>query len=180
MILFVLLLWMQPRVQVRATEIAYTEIAHTEIRSATRYSLDEILDALRAVESGGEKDGGRNATGDGGRAIGPYQIHREHWMDAGLPGRFEDCRDPSYARREVIAYWKRWCPGALESRDAEVLARVHNGGPKGMNKASTLAFWNRMQGLLEVGRARDDRAQKSSGAAAGLGTCAHTAGEYRS
>ena len=93
--------------------------------------------------------GGVHATGDGGRAIGPYQVHRAHWMDARLPGRFEDCRDPQYARREVLAYWKRWCPVALESCDAEVLARVHNGGPDGARERCTRAYWGRVKGVLE-------------------------------
>lgn len=117
-----------------------------------RHSLDEILEAVRVVESGGERAGGVHATGDGGRAIGPYQIHRTHWVDSRVPGRFEDCRDPQYARREVVAYWKRWCPAALEGCDAEVLARVHNGGPGGQKERGTLAFWDRVKRELEQRR----------------------------
>jgi len=124
----------------------------TERAHARRYSLDQILDAIRTTESGGCKDEGRDATGDGGRAIGPYQVHRSHWQDSRQPGRFEDCRDPAYARREVIAYWERWCPEALARRDAEVLARVHNGGPNGARKEGTLPFWRRVRAALE----RDD------------------------
>ncbi len=124
-----------------------------ESRIPSSHSLDEILDAIRTVESGGHKDGGRHATGDGGRAIGPFQIHREHWLDAGVAGRFEDCRDPKYAREIVIAYWKRWCPEALERRDAEVLARTHNGGPTGAKKASTLRYWAKVERALAAGRA---------------------------
>lgn len=113
------------------------------------HDLEAILDAIRRVESGGEEYGGRNALGDGGRSIGPYQIQRAHWIDARLSGRFEDCRDPEYARREVIAYWRRWCPAALERRDAQFLARVHNGGPDGPRKASTLRYWIKVRTLLE-------------------------------
>jgi hypothetical protein len=115
---------------------------------ASSVSLDEILDALRAVESGGQRDGGRRATGDGGRAIGPYQIHYAYFLDAGVEGRYEDCRDPVYARRVVIAYWERWCPDALKGCDAEVLARVHNGGPRGARKHSTLAYWHKVERRL--------------------------------
>lgn len=127
------------------------------------YTLDEILDALRVVETGGEPDGGRDARGDGGRALGPYQIHRAHWVDAGLPGRYEDCRDPLYARREVIAYFERWCPTALVRCDAEVLARVHNGGPNGRSKASTLPYWRKMKAKLEEARARAHALARGSG-----------------
>ena len=117
-------------------------------RTVSTYSLDAILDALRSTESGGQRNGGRDATGDGGRAIGPYQIHRAYFLDAGLPGRYEDCRDPEYSRRVVIAYWRRWCPEALERSDAEVLARVHNGGPRGASKPGTLAYWSRVERRL--------------------------------
>jgi hypothetical protein len=123
-----------------------------------RPTTDEILAAIRSVESGGCKDGGRHATGDGGRAIGPYQIHRRYWLDARLPGRFEDCRDPEYARRTVLAYWKRWCPAALERGDAEVLARVHNGGPDGAREACTLGFWRRVGRALAGARTGAARA----------------------
>ena len=122
-------------------------------RMPSAYTLDEILDAIRVVESGNHVDGGRSATGDGGRAIGPYQVHRAHWLDSRLAGRFEDCRDPEYARREVLAYWRRWCPRALESRDAEALARVHNGGPDGAREACTLPYWRKVEARLERARA---------------------------
>jgi len=124
-------------------------------RTSPAYTLDEILDAIRAVESGNHPDGGRNATGDGGRAIGPYQVHRAHWIDSRLPGRFEDCRDPAYARREVVAYWKRWCPEALERCDAEVLARIHNGGPDGARERATLPCWRKVRAELERSRSPD-------------------------
>ena len=108
------------------------------------WSLDEILDALRRVETGGVRDPSL-AAGDDGQAIGPYQIHRAYWQDARLPGAFEDCRDAAYARRVVIEYWRRYCPEALRSLDAEILVRVHNGGPKGHVKRSTVSFWEKVQ-----------------------------------
>jgi len=103
---------------------------------------------LREVESGGEKDGGRGASGDGGRALGPYQIHYAYFRDSGVEGRYADCRDPEFSRRVVIAYWQRWCPEALERCDAEVLARVHNGGPRGARKACTLGYWRKVERRL--------------------------------
>lgn len=120
------------------------------VRAQAQLSLDDILRAIQSVESGGHKDNGRHATGDGGRAIGPFQIHKEHWQDSRLDGRFEDCRDLAYARCVVIAYWQRWCPDALARRDAEVLARVHNGGPGGATKDGTLGYWNKVKRALEA------------------------------
>lgn len=129
--------------------VAKTEVA---VERAAQPDLDEILAALRAVETGGSKSGGRHATGDGGSAIGPYQIHLNYWKDARIAGRFEDCRDPAYARSVVLAYWKRYAPKALAALDAEVLARVHNGGPDGHKETCTLAFWRKVQRELELRR----------------------------
>ncbi|MBI5362961.1 MAG: hypothetical protein HZA53_07255 [Planctomycetes bacterium] len=138
--------------------------ATTSVARAKRWTLEQILDALRLVETGGEKDGGRNSTGDSGGAIGPYQIHRAYWIDARVPGRWEDCRDPRYARAVVIAYWKRYCPKALEALDPETLARVHNGGPDGAREKSTLPFWRKVERALakqaEERAAREAKAKR--------------------
>jgi hypothetical protein len=119
-----------------------------EVTIAPRVSLDAILDALRETESGGQPNGGRDAIGDGGRAIGPYQIHRDYFTDSRVAGRYEDCRDPEFARRVVLAFWKRWCPDALRRCEAEVLARVHNGGPRGARKPATLGYWRKVEARL--------------------------------
>jgi hypothetical protein len=119
-----------------------------------RWSLDEIFAALRQVETGGSKSGGRRSVGDGGRAIGPLQIHRPYWEDSRVPGRFEDCREMAYARKVALAYWRRYCPEALEKLDAETLARVHNGGPTGDRKESTKNFWRKVERELERRRAK--------------------------
>jgi hypothetical protein len=124
------------------------------------WTLDELLDAIRQVESGGLKDGGRKATGDGGKAIGPFQIHRPYWEDSKVPGKHDDCRDPAYARKVVLAYWKRYAPKALESVDAQALARVHNGGPDGAKQECTLAFWRKVE--RELNAAREKRAQEKA------------------
>ena len=125
------------------------------------WTLDELLDAIRQVESGGLKDGGRKATGDGGKAIGPYQIHKPYWEDSKVPGTHDDCRDPEYARKVVLAYWKRYAPKSLEKVDAQSLARVHNGGPDGAKQDCTLAFWAKVEHQLKA--AREKRAQDAAG-----------------
>ena len=89
--------------------------------------------------------------GDDGRSIGPYQIQHAYWADAGLPGRWEDCRQIEYARRVMLAYWQRYCPEALDQADAEVLARTHNGGPQGAHRAATLPYWADVQARLAAG-----------------------------
>jgi hypothetical protein len=116
--------------------------------------IDQVLDAIRIVETGGEPNGGRDATGDQGRSIGPYQIQRAYWIDSGVAGRWEDCREPEYARRVVKAYWMRYCANAYERVDAEVLARIHNGGATGHRKAGTRGYWRRVE--RELARLRED------------------------
>lgn len=112
----------------------------------------EVLDAIRAVESRGQPE---PPDGDGGRAIGPYQIHRGYWQDAvafdpELGGTYEDCRDLAYAERVIAAYMRRFVPEAWRAVDAEVIARTHNGGPRGAERASTLRYWERVRSVLEA------------------------------
>lgn len=104
-------------------------------------SLKPLFDAIRQVESGGRCD----LVGDGGRSVGPYQIQRSYWRDSGVPGNYQDVRDRAYAERVMVGYWKRYCPGALLTHDLRVLARVHNGGPLGHRKPSTLRYWEHVR-----------------------------------
>jgi len=129
-----------------------TRPADRPAQASAPWTLDELLDALRKVESGGLKDGGRKATGDGGKAIGPFQIHKPYWEDSKVPGKHDDCRDPEYARKVVQAYWKRYAPKALEAVDVESLARVHNGGPDGAKQECTLVFWRKVERELKAAR----------------------------
>jgi hypothetical protein len=99
---------------------------------------DSLLDAIRHVESGGDDA----AVGDGGRAIGPYQIHRAYWVDACAAdpslqsGTYADCFDPVYSRRVVVAYLSRYGRGCTAAQ----LARIHNGGPRGHRKSATVEY----------------------------------------
>ena len=114
------------------------------------YTHEQILHAIHMVETGGRTQNVR--AGDGGRSIGPLQISRAYWRDAGMEGRYEDCLDLGYARRVVAAFMQRWRPGAWARHDAEVIARLHNGGPRGMQKQSTIRYWLRVKRVLELPR----------------------------
>lgn len=125
--------------------IAPASVSTCEEPAVAHAAVETLLEAIRVVETGGEPNGGRDATGDGGRSIGPYQIQHAYWLDSGVAGRYQECRDPEYARRVVRAYWGRYCPEALDRADFEVLARIHNGGARGARKESTLAFWSKVE-----------------------------------
>jgi len=107
---------------------------------------DRLLDAIEQVESGGRT----NVVGDNGKAIGPFQIHEVYWIDAikhdpSIGGSYSDCKDPTYARRIVRAYMDRYAPKGASD---EVLARIHNGGPKGHRKDATVKYWVKVRRRL--------------------------------
>ena len=106
-----------------------------------------FLDAIRRVETGGLPNAGKGAVGDKGASIGPYQIQRAYHSDARMKaGRYEDCStDATYSEQTMLAYFARYAPKALEAKDWETLARVHNGGPKGHTKKATLGYWAKVQ-----------------------------------
>jgi hypothetical protein len=98
-----------------------------------------------------ESKGDAKAVGDGGAAIGLYQIHRDYWRDAvewdkTIGGKYEDCFDPHYAERVVRAYLSRYAP---TNATLEQLARVHNGGPKGHTKGATVKYWKKIKRELK-------------------------------
>lgn len=114
------------------------------------WSIREILDAIRMVESGDRSD---PPDGDGGLAIGPYQIHRVYWKDAlvadpTIGGRYDDCRSRAYAERIIAAFMQQYAAEAWKTANAEVIARTHNGGPTGATKQATVRYWNRVRSKL--------------------------------
>lgn len=116
---------------------------------AARQSLRPFLDALAKVESGNRDD----AVGDHGKAIGRMQIWEVYWQDAtdycqDLGGTYQDCTTKVYAERIVVAYLLRYAGRAVADQDFQTLARIHNGGPKGASRKSTLAYWRKVEAAL--------------------------------
>jgi hypothetical protein len=99
-------------------------------------NIERLLDAIAHVESHCDP----NAVGDGGRALGIYQIHRAYWEDStkllGVAWPHRDATDPNKARRAVRAYLLHY------GRDKSLIemARIHNGGPHGDQKEVTLLY----------------------------------------
>ena len=99
--------------------------------------VDGILRAIAQVESN-HKD---SAIGDGGKAIGRYQIHKVYWIDAieydpSIGGKYEDCKDPTYAGKIVVIYMSRYAP----NWNIDTVAGIHNAGPKGHIKKVTKVY----------------------------------------
>jgi len=107
-----------------------------------------LLAAIKQVESGGNP----NAIGDQGKALGAYQIWKSYWQDGiayvpSIGGCYEDCKDPKYAEFVVRAYLARYAP-KRGTVTLEMLARIHNGGPRGYLKQATLKYWHKVQRVL--------------------------------
>ena len=68
--------------------------------------------------------------------------------DASIGGRYEDCRKRGYATKVVESYFRRYAPAAFKRGEAETLARMHNGGPRGHLIRATRGYWQRVRKLL--------------------------------
>ena len=108
-------------------------------------TISNLITALIIVESSGND----LAIGDGGRAIGPLQIHRGVVLDVnritGSNYRHQDMTNRAQARAVCEAYLRHYGKGAT----TEQLARRWNGGPKGDQKQATAAYWRKVQKAIK-------------------------------
>jgi len=108
----------------------------------------QLLHALWMVESGGKDN---PPDGDGGKAIGPYQLWECYWKDAiehdpSIGGTYQDCRKKEYAEKIIVAYMCRYAP---KNATAEQIARIHNAGPQGWKKKVSLKYWEKVKKNLK-------------------------------
>jgi hypothetical protein len=111
-------------------------------------TFSDLLDAIEYVESKGKAD----AVGDGGDAIGAYQIHKIFVDDVnrilklqGIDRRFfYQARLVKSSSRVMAAIYLNHYGGTFEE-----MARKHNGGPQGHKKESTKAYWLKVKARLE-------------------------------
>ena len=103
--------------------------------------------ALILVESGGND----RAVGDGGRAIGPLQIHREILLDVNRRFGTRFTHGGMTNRTNALAVLDRYLwlyaqPSRLgRPVSNEDRARIWNGGPDGWRKASTVGYAERVR-----------------------------------
>lgn len=110
-----------------------------------------LLDAIMMKESNGDED----AVADKGSAIGPFQIWKVYYDDAvqkdptlkadGM--KYENCKgegSKEYSKKVVQAYMNRYATEARLGREVTFIdiARIHNGGPNGHDKACTRKYWD--------------------------------------
>ena len=105
---------------------------------------DSFWRALHIVETSGRTG---PIVGDGGKALGPLQIHRAYHQDSRVAGDYSRVAELDYSKRVATAYFKRWAPDAFAKGDVETLARVFNGGPRGHLKPATKGYGVRVKAL---------------------------------
>lgn len=123
------------------------------LSASSACSGDVLLDAIATVESNNVSE----VVGDDGQAVGAYQLHRIYVDDVNRIAKAEyrhaDRNDAVKSREMVTIYLAHW--GARyaafmnKPATAEVLARIHNGGPYGWNKIHTKKYWNKVKLELE-------------------------------
>jgi len=115
---------------------AWFAVASAQAAVVDRNDIERLLDAIARIESHCDP----NAVGDGGRALGAYQIHRVYWEDGmkllGVDWPHRDATDLKKARRVVKAYLLHYGKG----KSLIEMARIHNGGPHGYKKKTTLPY----------------------------------------
>lgn len=85
--------------------------------------------------------------GDNGGAIGVLQMHKAYVQDAAEYAKkdwvHEDCLEPEIAVPIFRAYMARYATKERLGRKPTLqdIARIHNGGPNGYKKESTLRYW---------------------------------------
>ena len=102
---------------------------------------EKLLDAIRMVESGGRAD----AVGDGGNAVGAYQIWpcviidvNDRW---GTKYTLKDRYNEKKSREIARLYLKRYGKGRTQLE----MARIFNGGPRGHKKKATLKYAQKIE-----------------------------------
>jgi len=108
-------------------------------------NLEPLIAALIIVESSGND----MAIGDGGRAIGPLQIHKSVVIDAnriaGTSYTHQQMTNRAIARKVCGVYLTHYGKGC----STEQLARKWNGGPTGDKKSATIPYWNKVKKHLK-------------------------------
>lgn len=105
----------------------------------------ELVDAIHVVETSGRTG---PIKGDGGKALGPLQIHWVCWKDANMPdGSYSDCADLAYSKRVFARYMARYATERRLGRPVtdEDRARIWNGGPNGWRKEATKVYWSKVR-----------------------------------
>ncbi|KAL5006432.1 hypothetical protein ScPMuIL_015239 [Solemya velum] len=95
-------------------------------------------------ESGCRQSGCRMDVGS--LSCGYFQIKQAYYTDCGSPGSdWKTCADDlDCASRCVQNYMRRYIGYSHCTSNCQSFARIHNGGPHGCSRGSTVDYWNTM------------------------------------
>lgn len=113
---------------------------HNEMSLSIIYPMDKHKELFAAIEI---VEGWQGE--DNGIEIGPYQITEAYWRDTDMPGVWWDCERLEYSREVMLRYWSKY-----KATTDEMRARMHNGGPHGMELEHTKEYWFRVSALMET------------------------------
>jgi hypothetical protein len=126
-------------------------------------NLTNLITALIAVESGGND----MAIGDGGRALGPLQIHRAVVVDVnritGSSYRWQEMTNRAQARAVCEAYLRHYVTEKRINRNPTVadFAKVWNSGPNGFKKTVSDNYVRKFE--AELMKQNENHSAKRSG-----------------
>ena len=110
-------------------------------------TLSQLILVLIMVESGGND----SAIGDGGMSYGPLQIQQAYIDDVNQFTGSSWVHNDAFDRKKAIiifrGYMQRYATKARlgHSPTIEDIARIHNGGPNGYKRKSTLPYWTKVK-----------------------------------
>jgi hypothetical protein len=124
--------------------------------SAIQLPATDIYEAIAYEESRGIDC----AVGDNGEALGRYQIHKIYVDDVSRIAKTNYTYDDRLDAEKSLAmvkiyldyYGRRYSRLTGRLVTDEVMARIHNGGPDGFRKQSTVEYWNRVKEIMERGQ----------------------------
>ena len=111
-----------------------------------------LILALIQVESGGND----KAIGDNGKSYGCLQITADYVADvswaSGIPYAHDEAFDRQKSIDMFLIYMSVYATKGRLNREptAQDIARIHNGGPNGWKKPSTLKYWKKVEALLNA------------------------------
>lgn len=121
--------------------------------SGKEFEKGSLLHAIAVVESKIDP----TAIGDGGDAVGIFQIHKIYVDDVNriaktsytYEDRFSVKKSTEMIEIYLNHYSKVYKNKTGKEATNEVKARIHNGGPNGWSKKSTERYWKRVKKYLQ-------------------------------
>jgi len=125
-----------------------------------------LLMVILMVESGGKADALGDPRVEGGKTIyrarGAFQIWEIYWNDGCRimkvnptgewdykTGSFDVKKSAILVRAYLLHYGKRYKRLTGKEPSYEIYCRIHNGGPDGWRKKSTLKYWAKCRKVLD-------------------------------